>query len=76
MKATSKHLLALSPCVFSVSPLPLACFVFSFCPLVFFQQVSKLDAWKTKMCLITKRTIRAGAGPDEDADEEDDVDLT
>lgn len=40
----------------------------------FLYQISKLDAWKTKMLLKIKRTIEAGAGVEEDEDEE--VDLT
>lgn len=39
-----------------------------------YDQISKLDAWKTKMLLKIKRTIEAGAGVEEDEDEE--VDLT
>lgn len=38
-------------------------------------QISKLDPWKTGMCLKIKRAIEAGAGQGEDEDEED-IDLT
>ena len=40
-------------------------------------QISKLDPWKTSMCLRIKRAIEAGAGQGEDGDEdEEDIDLT
>eukprot|EP00903_Cladosiphon_okamuranus_P005768 g5718.t1 len=40
-----------------------------------YDQISKLDPWKTSMCLRIKRAIEAGAGQGEDEDEED-IDLT
>ena len=42
-----------------------------------FLQISKLDPWKTGMCLRIKRAIEAGAGGDDDDEqEEEELDLT
>ncbi|CAN0001334.1 unnamed protein product [Scytosiphon promiscuus] len=41
-----------------------------------YDQISKLDPWKTSMCLRIKRAIESEAGQGEGEEEEEDIDLT